>query len=270
VAIGALLFGIGAATPLLANLRGIRRLLRAGYAREDLVHGLILELERRREEQEFILGKGPTRFERLMRLKAYGSLAIAGVCGVAAFFVPYPAILVIFGLFGLASATAVATGIAALAAERRRLDVEEERRLKFWRGPVGRLLFKLARFGFKRSAAMPAVTDRPTEVALGLAAVELFEALPDGTRRHLGDLPTVVQGLEEQVRRLRESGRDTRLGEALGALEAIRFDLLRLHGGIGTVDGLTADLSAARRIGEQVDALLEGRREVDDALRGGA
>jgi serine/threonine-protein kinase len=270
VAIGALLFGIGAATPLLANLRGIRRLLRAGYAREDLVHGLILELERRREEQEFILGKGPTRFERLMRLKAYGSLAIAGVCGGAAFFVPYPAILVIFGLFGLASATAVATGIAALAAERRRLDVEEERRLKFWRGPVGRLLFKLARFGFKRSAAMPAVTDRPTEVALGLAAVELFEALPDGTRRHLGDLPTVVQGLEEQVRRLRESGRDTRLGEALGALEAIRFDLLRLHGGIGTVDGLTADLSAARRIGEQVDALLEGRHEVDDALRGGA
>jgi len=266
LAIGALLFGIGAATPLLANLRGIRRLLRAGYAREDLVHGLVLELERRREEQEFILGKGPTRFERLMRLKAYGSLAIAGVCGVAAFFAPYPAILAIFGLFGLASATAVATGIAALAAERRRLDVEEERRLKFWRGPVGRLLFKLARFGFKRSAAMPTVTDRPTEVALGLAAVELFEALPDEMRGPLGDLPAVVRGLEEQVRRLRGNGQEGKLGEALGALETLRFDLLRLHGGVGTLEGLTADLSAARRIGEHVDALLEARREVDDAL----
>ncbi len=42
--------------------------------------------------------------------------------------------------------------------------------------------------------------------------------------------------------------------------------MLRLHGGVITVAGLTADLGAARRIGEQVDALLEGRREADEAL----
>jgi serine/threonine-protein kinase len=112
----------------------------------------------------------------------------------------------------------------------------------------------------------PATPDRPTEVALGFAAVELFEALPDATRRRLGDLPSVVRGLEERVRRLRGNGQEVRLGEALGALEVIRFDLLRLHGGVGTVDGLTADLGAARQIGEQVDALLEAHREADDVL----
>ena len=116
---------------------------------------------------------------------------------------------------------------------------------------------KLAGLGLRRNPVALSAPDRPTEVALGVAAVELFEALPKETRQQLGDLPAVVRGLEERVRRLRGNGQERRLGEALGALEAIRFDLLRLHGGIGTVDGLTADLTAARVIGEHVDALLE-------------
>ena len=258
IVIGALLVGLATAMPLVAGARSIRRLLRAGYTREDLVHGLTFEAERRREEQEFIRGTGPTRFERLMRLKSYGSLGLAAACGVAAFFVSYPAILGVFGLFGLSSAVAIATGIAAHAASRQR-DVEEERRLTFWSGRIGRWLFKLARIGFKRGPASAAFADRRTEFALGLAAVELFEALPKETRRQLGDLPGVVRGLEERVQRLRGDGQEARLGEALGALEVIRFDLLRLHGGVGTVQGLTADLGAARQIGEQVDALLEAR-----------
>lgn len=266
--IGLVLFGTAVAAPLVWEVRRIRRLLDAGYAREDLVHGLTLEVERRREEQEFMTGPEPTGFERLMRLKAYGALGIAGVCAVAAFFVPYPAILGVFGLFGLAGATAVACGVAAVAASRRRLDVAEGRRLGFWQGRLGRWLFQLARLGRKGAPALPPpVADRPTEVALGLAAVELFEALPQETRRQLGDLPRVVRGLETRVRELRRNGQEARLSEALGALEAIRLDLLRLHGGVGTVDGLTADLGAARRIGEEVDALLEGRRAADDALR---
>ncbi len=257
IAIAAILFGTALATPLVFEIRRLRRLLREGYTRTDLVHGLTLEVERRREEQEYMTGKGPTGFERLMRGKSYAAVAIAAACGVAAFVVPYPAILVVFGLFGLSSAVAVATGLAAHAATKQRLDVEEEQRLKLWRGPIGRWLFKLARIGLKREMVPPVAADRPTEVALGLAAVELFEALSKETRRQLGDLPAVVHGLEERVRRLRGNGQEARLGEALGALEVIRFDLLRLHGGVGTVDGLTKDLSAARQIGEQVDALLE-------------
>jgi serine/threonine-protein kinase len=111
------------------------------------------------------------------------------------------------------------------------------------------------------------VVDRPTEVALGLAALDLFAALPADVRQALGDLPAVVRALEEQVQSLRKNGQSGELREALGALETIRFDLLRLQSGAVTLAGLTADLGAARAIGEQVDALLEGRREVDDALR---
>jgi serine/threonine-protein kinase len=266
--VAVLLVATGLAMPLLFEARRVRRLLSAGYTREDLIHGLTLEVERRREEQEYMTGKGPTRFERLMRLKSRGALVLAAACAAAAFVVPYPAILGVLGLFGLSCATAVATGIAAHAASRQRLDVAEEGRLKFWKGPIARWLFKLVGLGLKRIVAPAA--DRPTEVALGLAAVELFETLPKEARRALGDLPAVVRGLEERVRRLRGDGREAPLGEALGALETIRVDLLRLHGGVGTLDGLTADLSAARQIGEQVDALLAGRREADDALGGGA
>jgi hypothetical protein len=238
------------------------------------VHGLTLEIERRREEQAYAEGSGagtggggPTRWERLMTRKAYGSLALAALCAVGAIFVPYPAVLGVFGLFGLSSAAAVATGLAAHVAGRGRIGFEEQARLKFWNGRVGRWLFKLAGIGLKRAPAALPATDRPTEVALGIAAIDLFEELPTDVRGRLGARPAVVRGLEERVRRLRGNGQEEKLGEALGALATIRFDLLRLHGGVGTVDGLTADLGAARQIGEQVDALLEARREVDDALR---
>ena len=272
--ITAVALGLGAVallSPIVWEVRRVRRLLGAGYRREDLLHGLTLETERRREEQEYAEGseRGPsTRWERLMSRKAYGSLGVAVLAAVASFFVPYPAVLGVFGVFGLSCAAAVATGLAAHAAGRGRLGFEEKTHLKFWDGRFGRWLFKLAGIGLKRTPggrALPA-TDRPTEVALGLAALDLFEALPKETRQQLGDLPSVVCGLEERVRRLRGNGQDARLGDALGALEVIRFDLLRLQGGVGTVEGLTADLGAAREIGEKVDALLEGRREVDKLL----
>jgi hypothetical protein len=227
-------------------------------------------MERRREEQEYADGSEggrSTRWERLMSRKAYASLGVAVLAGVASFFVPYPAVLGVFGVFGLSCAAAVATGLAAHAAGRGRLGFEEETHRRFWDGRVGRWLFKLAGIGLKRAPSALPATDRPTEVALGLAALDLFEALPKETREQLGDLPSVVRALEERVRRLRGNGQEARLGDALGALEVIRFDLLRLQGGVGTVEGLTADLGAAREIGEKVDALLEGRREVDNLLR---
>ncbi|HEY3280286.1 MAG TPA: serine/threonine-protein kinase [Gemmatimonadales bacterium] len=266
IAIGGVLFAAALASPAVLGLRSLRRLLQAGYRHDDLVRGLGLEVARRREEQAFASGEGPNRMERLMRSKMYASLGLVALTGAAAFVVPYPAVLAVFALFGLSSATAVATGIAALAASRGRLADPDERRLKFWNGRIGRWLFKLAGIGLRRTPGALPAADRPTEVALGIAAIDLFEALPKDVRSRLGDLPAVVRDLEERVRRLRGNGQEGRLGEALGALETIRFDLLRLRSGVGSVDGLTADLSAAREIGVQVDALLEGRREADDAL----
>jgi len=259
------LIGAALASPLVLVVRSLRRLLRSGYRHEDIVLAFEQELVRRREEQEFAGGADPKRWERTMRSKMYASLGLAAATGVASFFVPYPATLWVFALFGLSCATTVVTGYAALAASRSGLDDADRRRLSFWKGRFGRWLVKLAGLGLKPSApALPA--DRPTEMALGLAALDLFEGLPKEIRQGLGDLPSVVRGLEERVRRLRGSGQEPRRREALGALETIRLDLLRLHGGVGTVDGLTADLGAAREIGEQVDAVLEGLSEVEELM----
>ncbi|MGH7521188.1 MAG: protein kinase domain-containing protein [Gemmatimonadales bacterium] len=266
-AIAAMLVAAAAASPIALAVRSVRRLLTAGYRQEDLVHGLGLELARRREEQEFATGVragGATWWERLMRTKMYAALGLAAVSGAAAFLLPYPAVVFAFGLFGLSAAAAVATGLGALAASRSRLDDAEARRLRFWKGRIGRWLFKLSGLGLRGRVGegrLP-VADRPTEVALGLAALDLFAALPADVRRALGNLPAVVRALEEQVQQLRHNGQAGELREALGALETIRFDLLRLHGGATTLAGLTADLGAAREIGDRVDALLAVSREV--------
>jgi hypothetical protein len=251
------------ASPIALAIRSVRGLLKAGYRHEDLVHGLGLELARRREEQEFatgVRGADPTWWERWMRTKMYGSLGLAALSGAAAFLLPYPAVLVAFGVFGLSCATAVATGFAALAASRSRLDHAEARRFGFWKGRLGRWLFRIASVGLRGRVGLVPVVDRPTEVALGLAALDLFALLPEDVRARLGNLPAVVRALEEQVQSLRSNGQAGELREALGALETIRFDLLRLQGGAVTLAGLTADLGAARQIGDRVDALLAGSR----------
>ena len=262
--IATMLVVAAAASPIALAVRSVRRLLKAGYRHEDLVHGLGLELARRREEQEFAAGEqGATWWERWMRTKMYAALGLVVLSGAAAFLLPYPAVLVAFGLFGLSSAAAVATGLGALAASRSRLDHAEARRYRFWKGRVGRWLFTLASLGLRgrTGGGLLPVVDRPTEVALGLAALDLFALLPGDVRRNLGNLPAVVRALEEQVQNLRNNGQAGELREALGALETIRFDLLRLHGGAATLAGLTADLGAARQIGDRVDALLGGSRE---------
>ncbi len=263
VAIAAVLVTVAAASPMALAVRSVRRLLKAGYRHEDLVHGLGLELARRREEQEFTAGlQGATWWERWMRTKMYASLGMVALSGAAAFLLPYPGVLIAFGLFGLGCATAVATGLGALAASRSRLDEAEARRLRFWKGRIGRWLFRVSSLSVRAPAGLLPVADRPTEVALGLAALDLFALLPDDVRRELGNLPAVVRALEEQVQSLRNNGQAGELREALGALETIRFDLLRLQGGAVTLAGLTADLGAARQIGDRVDALLAGSREV--------
>ena len=227
-------------------------------------------MARRSEEHEFAEGgPGPTRWERLMRGKMYAALALVAATGIAAFFVPYPAALVVFGLFGLASATALTTGIAALAASRSRLDDAEHRRLKFWRGKIGRWLFKVAGFRLRGAVPLAAAADRPTEMAIGMAAIELFEALPKETRRQLGDLPGVVRALEQDAARLRSAANAAPAREAaLGALENLRLDLLRLGGGLATVESVTQDPAAAREVGEGVDRLLEAFKGTHEAGRG--
>jgi len=53
------------------------------------------------------------------------------------------------------------------------------------------------------------------------------------------------------------------LAESVAALEAVRLDLLRLHGGAVDLRPITTVLEAARELGDELDRLQKAQREVD-------
>ena len=54
-----------------------------------------------------------------------------------------------------------------------------------------------------------------------------------------------------------------RLGTVVAALENVRINLLRLRAGLASIEEITADLEAARRICDDLDHEVEARTEVD-------
>jgi serine/threonine-protein kinase len=130
---------------------------------------------------------------------------------------------------------------------------------------------------------------RPTEAALGVAASELFAALPEAYRIEFAELPAIVAALEAraaearaeidvvaalapsgagdtEVLQQRRNAASSNLATSVGALEKIRLDLLRLHGGAGDLAPLTTLIEEARRMGEDVKRLAEAEKEVDEAI----
>ncbi len=170
---------------------------------------------------------------------------------------------------------------------------------------LGKLLFRVAGIGLKAGARPPPPAIEHTEVILAAAADSLFDNLPKEHRRRLADLPNVMRRLEGHARTLRErrdelervlsaarsgpvdvdgtesestaarvfeletAARATseRLATAVAAQEQIRLDLMRLQGGVGSIEGLTGDLQAAERLSEEIDAVLEGLRQVAAVMR---
>jgi len=167
-----------------------------------------------------------------------------------------------------------------------------------WTGPIGRWWFRLAGAGLPRTRAVLS-TAEPTEVLMGRAAQELFERLPKALRAQLGDVSEVIRSLErtagdlrarrdEIARALAETGppdaseqrarvvseleevRDgieTRLRAAVGAIEMLRLNLVRLRAGVGQADDLTASLEEARSVGTAVRLQLEAADEIDALTR---
>lgn len=107
----------------------------------------------------------------------------------------------------------------------------------------------LATVGTVESSVVPRIGGGPDSVDPdGLASVQA----------HRVKAATDLKAAREAV--------SARLGGAVAALENLRLGLLRLHAGVGTPDELTEDLRAAREVGEQVQGLLEGEREVETTL----
>ena len=107
------------------------------------------------------------------------------------------------------------------------------------------------------------MTHRATELSIGMAAENLYENLPAAIRETLRGVPSLVRQLQSDAQSLRarlndlqealntagdagssdeydnvRADRDVmhaKLGEAVGALETIRLNLLRLHAPSATV-----------------------------------
>jgi serine/threonine-protein kinase len=293
VLIGGLVIG-----PLGVLVGRARRVLRAGFGHGDLEHAFKAEIDQGREERAFGGGHGPSRLEKWMRAGVvlgfggmFGAIGFAWSGAFAAGQVLLP-IASFAGLVGLGSSA------GALITLQRRRDVDTEFYARVWTGPIGRWLFRLAKWISPKGQATATLTHRPTELSIGLAADQLYEKLDRATRRRLGDLPSAVRGLESDAQRMRarletlqdalagtaEHGSERaeriraelaaerdlvqrRLGEAVAALETIRLGLLRLHAGTATVQSLTTDLGLAAQVARDVDGVLDGRREVERLLR---
>jgi eukaryotic-like serine/threonine-protein kinase len=291
--------------PLGVLVNRARRLLNAGFGHGDIGVAFKAEIDRSREERAYGLGHGggPSLFERILRWTSGLGLGTAAVSLFGMLLGPAWAQYDLAWLFGWSMMGGVASGIGALIMLQRRRDVDAEFWGRLWTGRLGRWLFGCARM-FMSAKALPAsLTHRPTELALGMAAEQLYDSLPKDTRAQLRDLPDVVHRLEQDAQRMRarleelqealsdvgqrgnpepaiaarhdrivtdlSKERDLvqqRLRDAVAALETIRLNLLRLHAGTGTVQSLTTDLGLARELARDIGRQVEGYREVEEAL----
>ena len=291
---------IGAtASPFAFAVLSARRLTRLGYAHADLAPAFRAEIENSREERAVERGVGRSVAEAMLQriTRVFGSftalavpaIAVGKTFGSADSFadVALPITLVTGAL------TTVA-GVVYLAILQHRRDVDTEFWASMWRGRLGRMAFSLARKMRGQQPVAAAMTHRATELSLGMAAEQLYESLPRSERAALGGLPAVLRRLQRDAQQLRarydelhdalgqsdqshadeyetlRADRDLaqqKLGEAVGAMETIRLNLLRLHAGSATVEGLTTHIALAVEVSAEVERLIAARDEVEERLR---
>ncbi len=293
---------LGVISPLAYLVHAAGRLLRQGFAQADVAPAFQVEIEQAREERAAQYGRSLAKFETPLRHVAIASgVGLAGttlwIIG-SAFgpnilgHVTVPAWGI--SLFALCASSTFLSTLGYLAAMQKRDDVDGNFWKRVWAGRIGRLAFAIARRFVGRRQIATVMTHRATELALGLAAENLFETLPRETRQSLDDLPAVLRRLQRDAQLLRaqynelqealsaasDGGtsdayadvRATRdavhanLTDAVGALETIRLNLLRLHAGSATVEGLTTHLNIAAEVSREVERLLAAREEIEQHL----
>ena len=283
--------------PVLLMMQRLRRLALAGHDHDELLRALAADAERLREDFIVIHGRPPRKGQGLWHGIWMFSTAICGAFVTTGLLqLEWPLVEITGAVVGATSAISLFGAGAAW-----RASVFGGFRQRFWGSRLGRLLFRVASLG-RANKHPDADANRPTEMAVGLAAAALYETLPKETQRALSELPAVVKKLQADAQRMRQrsdelaealaatdgsaggqalDGRraavvadlraaqldaQRRLGNAVAALETIRLDLLRLRGGVGTVASITADLDAARELGVEAERLLVAQQEVETLL----
>lgn len=275
-----------------------RRLRLLGFAHDDLAPAYQAEIELAREELALGHQVRPGLTERILGFVARGSAAVTALSilgllatGLDTFI---PLIRILATTLFISWSTVFFSTIGYLALAQRRTDIESVFWSKVWLGRLGRGIFALAGKLLGRRTRATAMTHRATELALGMAAEQLFESLPKETREELRELPAVLRRLQSDAQALRKrydemqealadigdaaasaaytdlrtlrDSTHTKLGETVAALETIRLDLLRLHAGSVTVAGLTTHLGLAVEVSKEVGRLIAAHAEVDKML----
>jgi serine/threonine-protein kinase len=293
----ALLFTLASA-PLLPivgfHLNQARRQFRAGHTLADLRAALEIARRERAETEALARDDREPVAHRLLRIGTVGSASWLGVTFV----------LVLQGAIH-ENRTPIAWFLAPLlstmllGAVSNALDVQfipskirewwqTGIRDRLWNSRAGEWLAR--RLGApERTRAVGGGVFRATEAALGVAASDLFAALPKAYREELAELPAIVAALEAraaearaeidalaalvpsgssdaEVLAARRDAAAAHLSESVAALEGIRLDLLRLHAGASDLAPLTTLLDAARLLDEDVSRLVDAQREVDAAI----
>ena len=275
------------------HLNQARRQFRAGHTLADLRSALSIA-RREREETEVLAREDEESVgHRVLRLATVGSATWLAVTFVLLLIGSIHENRVGFAWMLTPMLTTLVLGAASNA-----LDVQfiPQRIREWWQTGIRERLWNsragewvAKRLGApERSRAVGAGAFRATEAALGVAASELFAALPKAYREQLAELPAMVEALEaraaearaevemlsalvpsgsadEKVLEQRRTAAANHLSESVAALEGIRLDLLRLHAGASDLAPLTTLLDAARAVGEDVRRLADAQGEVDAA-----
>ncbi|HVX39718.1 MAG TPA: serine/threonine-protein kinase [Gemmatimonadaceae bacterium] len=287
-----------AAAPLLPligfHLYQARRQFRAGHTLRDLQEALEIARRERAETEALARQEAEPGSRRLLRLGTVGSASWFAV--TVGFFMrgtlhenrnSIAWLLVPLLTTMLLGAVSNALDIQFIP-DKLRQWWQTGIRDRIWNSRVGAWIAR--RLGApEQSSALGGGVFRPTEAALGVAASELFAALPKAYREQLDDLPAIVAALEARAAEARaeidvvaalgasapgdaealatrREAAAKHLAESVAALESIRLDLLRLHAGANDLAPLTTLIDAARALDENIDRLAEAQREVNDAI----
>jgi serine/threonine-protein kinase len=277
------------------HLNQARRQFLAGHTLTDLRSALEIARREREETESLTRDKTQSPGLRVLRLATMASaawlattfgLVVAGVLhenrgGLAYMLAPVLSTMLFGAISNALDVPFVPTRI--------RNGLQTGIRDRLWKSRLGKWVAQ--RLGApEQSRAVGGGVFRPTEAVLGVAASDLFAALPQAYRDQLADLPDILAALEARaaearadidvVAALAAAGSDddnvlatrrtaaaARLADSVAALERMRLDLLRLHAGAGDLAPLTTLIEQARVVGDEVARLADAQNEVNAIMQ---
>ena len=293
-------------SPFLALADAAGQLIKQGFAHRDIGPAFDAVIEQSREELALVNATPNVRVQRIFGGLGVGGLAITAATLVYTFALSNAAKLAVINvvghrtinllvepLFGVFATLGTVCSIAYFILSGRKVQAEGVLWSRLWKGAIGRAAFALAS-RFYRATHVSSGTHRATELSLGMAAEQLYQSLPRAARDQLSDLPATLQHLQAaaqelrkrhdsiaealaeagdagagaeyaEVREVRDSLHD-RLRDAVGALETIRLNLLRLHAGSATVESVTTHLDIAAEVSAEVERLIAAHGEIERSL----